>query len=308
MSERRPILVTGSHRSGTGWVGQMISAASAPPIGYIWEPFNLRHRPGVFPASTPYWFQYVCADNEDPFLRAVRDMLAFRYRPMAELHSLRSPKDAARFVRDWAVTMRRRRVGALPLLKDPIAVFSAGWLAERFDMAVVMLIRHPAGFASSIIGRRLTHPFEHFIRQPLLMRDLLQPFEGELRRFAERERPLLEQAILLWNVIHHAILRFREQHPDWLFLRLEDLAEAPVEGFREVYRYLDLPFDPSVERAIERTSGAGNPAQVTDMASIRRDSRASVWAWRKRLPAEDVDRVRRGVAEIAPAFYGDPDW
>lgn len=308
MSERRPILVTGSHRSGTGWVGQMIAATPAPPIGYIWEPFNLRHRPGIFPGPTPYWFHYVCAENEAPYLGPMRDMLAFRYHPAAELASIRTPKDAARFARDWAVTLRRRRAGALPLLKDPIAVFSAAWLAERFDMAVVMLIRHPAGFASSIVGRHLTHPFEHFVRQPLLMRDLLEPFETDLRRFAERERPLLEQAILLWNVIHHAILRFRERHPEWLFLRLEDLAEAPGEGFREIYRFLDLPFDPSVERAIDRTSAPGNPAQVRDMASIRRDSRASVWAWKERLPDADVDRVRRGVAEVAPAFYGDLDW
>ena len=35
----RPILVTGSHRSGSTWLGQMIGASDA--VGYIHEPFNI---------------------------------------------------------------------------------------------------------------------------------------------------------------------------------------------------------------------------------------------------------------------------
>ena len=40
MSSRRarPILVTGSHRSGSTWVGKMI--ASHPRVAYVEEPFN----------------------------------------------------------------------------------------------------------------------------------------------------------------------------------------------------------------------------------------------------------------------------
>jgi len=46
--EVKPILVTGSHRSGTTWAGRVL-AFSPTPLGYIWEPFNPRHRPGTFP-------------------------------------------------------------------------------------------------------------------------------------------------------------------------------------------------------------------------------------------------------------------
>ena len=42
-----PILVTGSHRSGTTWAGQML--ATAPGIGYIHEPFNCDIRMSVNP-------------------------------------------------------------------------------------------------------------------------------------------------------------------------------------------------------------------------------------------------------------------
>ena len=41
----KPILVTGSHRSGTTWVGKMLAATGS--VGYIHEPFNLKNRPGI---------------------------------------------------------------------------------------------------------------------------------------------------------------------------------------------------------------------------------------------------------------------
>jgi hypothetical protein len=37
-SKRHPILVTGTPRSGTTWVGKII--ATSPSVGYIKEPFN----------------------------------------------------------------------------------------------------------------------------------------------------------------------------------------------------------------------------------------------------------------------------
>ena len=43
-----PILVTGSHRSGTTWVGKMLAADS--DTAYISEPLNVLHRLGIFRA------------------------------------------------------------------------------------------------------------------------------------------------------------------------------------------------------------------------------------------------------------------
>ncbi len=308
MSNGRAILVTGSHRSGTGWVGHMISTSSVPRVAYLWEPFSVLHRPGICNAPFPYWFPYVSYENEQPYVAPVRDMLAFRYKVGAELRAVRSPKDAARLARDRARFSRFRREDARPLLKDPIAVFSAEWLADRFDMQTIVLIRHPAAFASSLKNRGLRHPFDHFLAQPLLMRDVLATYEDDIRRFASTEQPLVDQAILLWNLIHHAIRRYRTQRNDWTFLRLEDIARAPVESFRGIFGQLGLTFDERVRRTIEEHSARGNPVDAADPASHRRDSRASVEAWRARLTAEEIRRIRAGVETISTEFYSDTDW
>jgi len=89
MSSRKPILVTGSHRSGTGWVGQMIAATPAPRVAYVWEPFSLHVRPGICDAHWRYWFPYVCSDNEAAYVGPVGDTVRFRYKPVAELLAVR---------------------------------------------------------------------------------------------------------------------------------------------------------------------------------------------------------------------------
>ena len=75
-------------------------AFSPTPLGYIWEPFNPRHRPGTFPIRFPHYFHYLCAENGATCAGPIADMLAFRYRPAAELRSLRSARDAGRMARD----------------------------------------------------------------------------------------------------------------------------------------------------------------------------------------------------------------
>ncbi len=308
MLDRRPILVTGAHRSGTGWVGRMIAATPSPTVAYLWEPFSRLHRPGILAVDFPYWFPYVFAENQDPVAPAVADMLSFRYRPAAELRSVRSSKDVARLTRDWSDFTRWRRAGSRPLMKDPIALFSAEWLADTFDMDVIVLIRHPAAFVKSLTQRDLAHPFDHFLRQPLLMREFLQPFEEEIRTFSAEPKPVFDQAVLLWNILASAILRYRETRPDWLFLRLEDIALDPIGRFRDIYARLGLTIDAATEQTISAHSDPSNPAEVDDPADARRDSRASIATWRQRLSPQEIARVRSAVEPISKEFYSDADW
>jgi hypothetical protein len=304
----RPILVTGIHRSGTGWVGSMIAASPSPPVAYLWEPFSVLHRPGILDVRFPLWFPYICPENAGPYLTPISDMLALRYRTGAELGSVRSPKDLGRLVRDRGRFARYRRQKARPLLKDPIAVFSAGWLADTFDMEVVVLVRHPAAFVNSVRSRGLSHPFGDFLGQPLLMRDVLAPFAEEIRDFATVERPAFDQGILLWRLVHHAILGYREQHPGWTFLRLEDVAVDPLDRFEALCATLGQTVDDRMRELIAAHSDPSNPEEVADPAALRRDSRASIVAWKSRLSEDEVRTIRDAVEPISRSFYGDEDW
>ena len=43
--------------------------AAGSEVGYIREPFSVLHRPGVLDVRFPYWFPYVCTENEGPYVR-----------------------------------------------------------------------------------------------------------------------------------------------------------------------------------------------------------------------------------------------
>ena len=105
-------------------------------------------------------------------------------------------------------------------------------------MPVVVLLRHPVAFASSLRRLYWRFDFRNWLDQPLLMRDWLGPFEAEIREQAERPADVIEQAGLLWNVICSVADQFREQHQDWIFLRHEDLSMDPMGGFQELFERL----------------------------------------------------------------------
>ena len=305
-NHRRPILVTGSHRSGTSWVGGLIAAA--PGVGYLYEPFSPLHRPGTFAVPIHLWFQYVCAENEGPFRAPLERALGFVYDYGAELRAIRGPKDALRLVRDAARSARHRIARSRPLLKDPIALFSAEWIAETFGADVVVMIRNPLAFASSLKTHGMRHPFSHFLAQPLLMRDHLGPFEAEIRAFAETERDITEQAQLLWRIIHSVVETYRRRHPEWIFVRHEDISAAPVEGFREIFRRLGLPFTARVQSRVRAYSTARGGAGEPGAGEIRRDSRANLSRWKERLTPEEIVRIREAVKDLAPRFYPETAW
>jgi Sulfotransferase family len=306
-ADRRPILVTGAHRSGTTWAGRLL-AASPTPVGWLWEPFNPRHRPGTFPIRFPHYFHYVCAENGAGLVGPIADALAFRYRPGAELGTVRSARDAGRMGRDWWRSERSRRRGATALMKDPIALFSSEWLADAFGMRVLVMIRHPAPFAASLRRRGWRHRFADFLEQPLLMRDHLAPFEREIRAASEQTPDILDEAILLWNILYSTVDRFRERRPDWSFARHEDLSRDPVGGFRALYSALGLEWDARVEGLVRETSDASNPTDAERVDSIRRASAEHAASWRAHMTAGDIERIRAGTADVAARFYTDADW
>lgn len=306
MSDSKPVLVTGSHRSGSTFVGKML--ALSPALGYIREPFSTVHRPGVLNVSFPYWFPYICSENEGPYIRPLEEMLAFRFQGAAALWASRRPRDVALAAYDFREFSQYRRRGARPLLKDPIAVFSAEWLSDTLGVQPIVLIRHPAAFASSLIRYGWTHPFDDFLKQPLLMRDVLAPFEEEIASFARSEREIIDQAILLWNLIHHAILRYREVRPMWRFFRHEDIARDPLGRFEEMFGYLGLPFGEAERAGVAAATDPSNPSESASAGVLKRDSRAAAETWKTRLSADQIDRTRAGTEKIASAFYADSDW
>jgi len=305
---RRPILVTGSHRSGSTWLGQMIGASDA--VGYIHEPFTLTRGPGICRSRFPYWYTYIRPGTNGEVADNFRRMLAFRYNYLAQGLGVRSKIDLRVWIRDGGHFLRSRILRARPLVKDPMALFSAEWIAAEFDAQVVVIVRHPAAFAGSLKVDGWTHPFSHFVNQPALMEDHLEPFREEIEAFAREEQEILDQAALLWRLIHHTIADYRSRHPEWLIVRHEDLSRDPIRGFRDVFEALELSYTEEVQEAIRRSTSRSNPVDRDPNRQLfhTRDSRANADNWRRRLSAPEIEHIRARVADVSPLFYREDEW
>jgi len=320
MSELTPILVTGTHRSGTTWVGKMLAADAL--TAYISEPLNVLHRPGVFHAKVNHWYQYICEDNGNEYLPAFQELLEFDYRLWDEMRSLRSRKDFLRMGRDFLIFYNGLMRGQRALLKDPFAVFSTPWFAKHLNCKVVITVRHPAAFASSLKRLNWLFDFQDLLNQPLLMRDHLGPYHDEMQSIKSDD--VIGQSALLWKMIYrsvHATLRHvvssshsqdsaRELNPDFIIVRHEDLSRDPVSGYRDLYQLLGLEFTPRVETTILNSSSSENPAELSrkKVHGFKLDSRANIDIWKKRLSVDEIDRIRKMTEGTSTLYYSDAEW
>lgn len=301
-----PILVTGAHRSGTTWVGRML--ALDPQTAYISEPLNVWHRPGVLRAKVNHWYQYICDENEGEYLSAFEDLLEYRYHTWGEIKSIRSAKDFLRMGRDFKIFYDALEHGQRALLKDPFTVFSMSWFAKRFNFKVIVTVRHPAAFASSLKRLGWNFDFNDLLDQSLLMRDHLEPYRGQMQ--AIKADDVIGQASLLWTMIYRFVYSAGQLNPDFILVRHEDLSRDPVNGFRDLYMALGLDFTPRVEKRILNSSSSENPPELPRKKahSVKLDSRANVENWKKRLTEDEIARIREITAETARLFYPESNW
>jgi hypothetical protein len=300
-SSKAPILVTGAHRSGTTWVGRML--ALAPGVAYVHEPFNPRFSAGAFDR----YFTVVTHENETRYAPELERALSFRYELLTRLQRRHAPKDVARAVRSYARAQGPRWTGARPLMKDPIALLSAEWLAQRFDMDVVVLIRHPAAFASSLKRLGWRHSFATFIDDGRVP-EVIRAYEDEIRAQARDPGDILAQAALLWRLLYNAVAGYRESHPQWAYLRHEDASLYPVATFERLYTQLGLELTGSAGAEIARSSAPGNPAELAAPHDVELDSAASLGRWREQLTGDEIEALRERTSDVWPRFYAETDW
>ncbi|WP_456415954.1 sulfotransferase [Thiolapillus sp.] len=302
----RPILVTGGHRSGSTWVGKMISAA--PGIAYIHEPFNIGANITPNPSPFDAWFQYIPPGTSGEYEEVLWRILNYDYPLWRNAARMQNGFDVLRLLRDQTASTVNRFAGKRPLVKDPIAVFSAEWLSSTFDMDVICMVRHPAAFCSSLKIKNWKFDFRNFLGQPLLMEKHLEPFRAEIEEYCSFEKNIVEQGALLWNCIYHTIQTYRQNHPDWLYLRHEDLSADPVNAFRATYEALGLAFTSSARQMIEKSSSSHNPVEVTGRDKYKRNSLANINSWKKRLTVDEVRLIKQKTEKTARFFYDERDW
>jgi len=310
----KPILLTGSNRCGSTWAGQVLGAH--PKIRYVHEPLNVVVAKKCFQFELPRWFLNV--DDWDP-VKLQKHLNRVLRPPLLDANTAngRKAKRVARLLLD---RMWPARFGIRTLLKDPIAIFSAPWIADTFSANVLILVRHPAAYVSSILRENWhMHDFENvFLKQP----ELLERFSSEdinlinvivqTQTLKHTDRNLLiQQAATLWRLFHTIILQYKIKQGDWLFVRYEDLAGDPINQFESILQKFGLPSDGSenVRSAIQKTALVFDESQMVHDGHVKKyDSKTARNSWQKEISDREEFQIREIVEPVSHEFYCDEDW
>lgn len=312
---RPGILVTGLPRSGTSWVGRMLQADGGSV--YVNEPLNPSHPPGrcpgVLDASVGHRFEYICSENDGGWASAFADTLALRFRVGAELRVNRRPYDLARAARNATQFTLGRLRGRRALLDDPYALFASPWLAERFGLRAVILIREPVALVGAWQSLGWKVDARELLDQPLLMRDHLEPHRAELESVAGTSDGLAATAAL-WNVAYSAVGDFAAADDRLRLVRYEDLARDPIEQFRELYSWLGLGWSAAAAARVAAATGSGEAGSgrrfrwsvrggLSKTAYRPMASAASLTSYRDRLSPKQIDRATALTERVRARFY-----
>lgn len=292
-------MLTGAHRSGTTFVGKLLSANA--DVGYLHEPFNPDY--GLASIQTPFPYIKEGTEHSKQYFELLHNYLRGRAtytritpnnpNPLKHLYArlFRNPKairDRYTLLAPWISRY---------IIKDPFLALSTDWFQKSTGSKVIALIRHPAGFVSSIRNRKWRFDFSHLTSQPALMEDYLSDI---FHRFDPSKLSYLERCALLWRCINTVLLDHANKNTNIILVRYEDVAMDPVKTLKYLYTELDMPFNSDVKKRIHEMTQSHVPAvNPDDSQAVYRNSKAQAFKWRDMLTAEEIDSIKRVAGDLS---------
>jgi hypothetical protein len=296
------IFVTGAPRSGTSFVGNILSWPLS--VDQIFEPTDpVVGMPGI-DRRYIYLRPHAHEDDHAQLLARIFDYdIAYRSPPPV-------PED------NWITRGRKRLLGPrgafhlrlaklnpfhkCAVIKDPDGCLLTEYLAMKHGVRPVICLRHPTAFVASYIHHGFPWDLPDLAGQPALIEDY---FGGDASIFDLGPSDRVAGAAVLWLALNRVLLAQRDRHPDWVVVVHEELCKAPIATFHRLFEQLDLPWSSRVERAIRRQTGAHNKAEAASWQDHHRDSAALFELRRGMLTPAEREKVLEITGEVALRIY-----
>jgi hypothetical protein len=269
------ILVAGTARSGTTWLGDLLAGKEGR---ILFEPFHPGKVAGVKHLS---YFPYLRPDEADERLSSFCEQV-FR-------GALRHP---------WVDREAGQLRPAYRVIKEVRANLFLAWLHRNFpQVPQLLIVRHPCAVVLSRLqlGWATDSDIGAFLEQPALVEDHLQPYLDVI----ERASTAAEKHAVIWCVSH--LIPLRQSAPRGVqVVFYENLCVQP---------HIELP---RIEHAIKRPLPADVAIMLTKPSATSTASSAvltgddRVSHWQKGLEPDSIRQVLRIVAAFGLDFlYGD---
>jgi len=306
MTRHQWIMVTGAPRSGSTFVGKVLSAPFM--VDYVHEPFNPEC--GI-PGLTQ---RYIYARPHGPMAAELRPAVErlLAYRSHLKTGMFRNDSPAKSLVKHligsrgpfYYRLARLNPFSHMAVLKDPIGCLLTEFLAEEFGVKPVIVIRHPVAFVASVMRLGWTWEIDlsHLRDQPELVAD---HFADEPGFLATEWSDPIERAAACWRALHKVMLAQARRHRDWLVLTHEAISADPIGQFKACYDHFGLPWTMRIEKKIQAMTSSRNPseARAGRASDFHRDSSRILALRMGYLTAPQRARVLEITCDVARAYY-----
>ena len=257
------VFVTGAIRSGTTFVGQILSLPRE--VDFINEPFNpLSGMPGI-----KRWYPYLRPSLDTEEMKYYHELSKniFTY----DLKLKNWYPDSDPLTKKISKTLLGNRgvfylrlakpniFHNTAIIKDPTGNLLTEYFYQQFKVKPVILIKHPLSFIASL--QRVNWPIKHnwILNQTALVDDY---FANDLK-FVDREyeEPILAAAAY-WRALHKVLLSQLERYPDWQMITHEELCREPISVFKKLYQALNLPWSNSIQQKIIKLTQGSTSAEA----------------------------------------------
>jgi hypothetical protein len=267
----KTILLAGSGRSGTTWLGNILAANLDYQV--IFEPLDEFH---VAEAASMPRRAYLRPEYEYP------QWAPFIHRAFS-----------GRILNDWTVQEGRRPWARKVLVKEIRANLLLGWAATHFQPRIVYITRHPC----SVVLSRLKLKWEsnpiRFLQQSELVEDYLAPYVHVL----EGAQTEIQKHAASWAVDNLVPLAQRQQY-GMTFVTYEEMYLHPEEEARRVLEAVGVAYTLLTRRSI------GKVSSVTRGDSALLQGRSPLIEWQRQLSKEQIAEVLDIVAGFQIDLYG----
>jgi len=248
-------LVTGSGRSGTTWLAELLLANR--PARYMFEPFHpfRSKESGILGGR-----RYIPPETRDAGLEAQLEKIL-----RGGIHN------------PWVNRLNRRVLSRHRLIKCIRVNLMLRWIHRLHpDLKIIYIIRHPLAMANSYTELNMRPPMEEYLRQPDLIRDYLAGME---KRFREPGSPLFAH-LLRWAVEQVVALDGLVPNEGLHILFYENLCIHPGIELRRLGEFLRRPPGEAMFRALNR------PSSMSHAGSAIHTGKDRVLRWRDNISYE----------------------
>ncbi len=229
-------IVSGSHRSGTTWIGNTI--AKGTNSAYIWEPFNInvpfsqRSSYGKSFLKIKNWYHLV-ENSNDQICIDLEHVIKKRKLDIQSLLTVlpKSFKENPKATLKWLIYGSKLsvnlKVNNSAIIKDPIMLFSIEHLSKKLKSKCILITKDPRSFYNSVKKASWGFDFKN-IYHPCIRLKHLNKYIFEVEERLNKGALLDPSSIgLLWNILHKHIYYLSKLN-NFKMMKYEDICEDPV--------------------------------------------------------------------------------